>query len=757
VNELDSLASKIGKKQRKNPIDKQLLGDMIHFRELLSKNIMSNNSNIGLTQEQLDDSVQRILDRLIFIRSAEDRTYEENKLQSNLRQWASRGKGSLSKEINRIYGEYDKTYNSKLFAPDLCDNLVIDNEVLQEIINGLNESKDHLFKYDFSAIESDVLGNIYEQYLGNILKTTPKRAKLSESRAHRKEQGIYYTPSYVVDYIVKSAVGRFVDSHSPDEIKDLRILDPACGSGSFLIRAYQEVENYWNNGKSKKAKSITQSKFDLESNGQFYNKKTEILRDNIFGVDLDAKAVEISQLNLLLRVSEKKQRLPLLQSNIKLGNSLVSDRTIDNKGFKWENEFPKIFEDGGFDVVIGNPPYIDSEEMTRSQPELRNYFVDGFSSARGNWDIFCLFIEKGLELLKDDGLLSMIVPNKVLSAEYASSLRMLISKYKIVSIRDYSSVPVFEASVYPIVITIQKTDPKSNKIIVERMKPIGGTADIQSSFLIEQKKLNNSISGTWSHIFEAPGTSILETITKDSSKLGEIATVVGSATVSEAYVVKEFISESHNKPINGNSLKFINTGTIDRYRSLWGISKTRYINSAFERPILDVGKLQKILPKRFEQATTSKIIVGGMNKRLECYLDNGSYLAGKSTSIVINATEDLSLLIAILNSKLMSYYYKRVYSALSLSGGYMRIGPPQLERLPIKHFSDTLKKEIVSTVREIMALYSELGAENKKISLETEQIESQISYLDDKLDSLICDAYGLSTEQKNQINDEFST
>jgi len=756
INELDSLATRVGKKQSKNPIDKQLLSDMIHFREILSKNIILNNSNLALTQEQLDDSVQRILDRLIFIRSAEDRTFEENKLQAVVRQWKSRGKGSLSQEINRIYSEYDSTYNSKLFAPDLCDRLVIDNEVLQETVDGLNESKDQLFRYDFSVIESDVLGNIYEQYLGNILKTTPKRAKLSESRIHRKEQGIYYTPSYVVDYIVKSAVGRYLATNSSDMIADLKILDPACGSGSFLIKAYQELENYWSNIKiGKKGKSLTQTKFDLESDGQFYNKKTEILKDNIFGVDLDAKAVEISRLNLLLRISEKKQRLPLLQSNIKLGNSLVNDRTLDIRGFNWQNEFPTILEKGGFDVVIGNPPYIDSEEMTKSQPELRTYFVNDFSVARGNWDIFCLFIERGLGLLKENGILSMIVPNKILSAEYAASLRNLISKYKIISIRDYSTVPVFEASVYPIVITIQKSNPKRNKIIVEKMKPLGGTAEIQSSLLFDQNRLNNSIANTWSHIFESPGVSIIETITKDSSRLGDIASVLGSATVSEAYTLKDFLIEGHGKSQEDRFVKFINTGTIDRFRSLWGISRTRYIKSNFEQPIIDLSTLKKILPKRFDQAVTAKIIVGGMNKRLECYLDLGSYLAGKSTSIVTSKPEELYFLIAVLNSKLMSYYYKRVYSALSLSGGYMRVGPPQLEKLPIKHISSTLKERIVSTVKDILKLNSERDVENKRISIETDQIESQLSYLDAKLDTLIYDAYGLSTDQREQIDNEF--
>ena len=191
-NELDRTASKYGKKQVKNPINKQLLADRIHFRETLSKDIVRNNQDKHLSQDDVDESVQRILDRLIFIRNAEDRGLEENRLQSDVRQWSAKGKGQLVREISGIYSYFDNQYNSKLFAHHLCDDLYLDNDVLQEVIEGLNQSKDNSYRYDFSIIESDVLGNIYEQYLGNILKSTPKRAKLEESKTHRKEQGIYY-------------------------------------------------------------------------------------------------------------------------------------------------------------------------------------------------------------------------------------------------------------------------------------------------------------------------------------------------------------------------------------------------------------------------------------------------------------------------------------------------------------------------------------------------------------------------------------
>ena len=422
-NELNEIASQYGKRQSKNPINKQLLQDMIHFREILSKDIIRNNQEKHLSQEALDESVQRILDRLIFIRNAEDRELEENRLQSNVRQWTSRGKGQLVREILKVYDYFDAQYNSKLFAKHLCDDLYLDNEVLLEVIEGLNHSADNSYRYDFSVIESDVLGNIYEQYLGNILKATPKRAKLSESKTHRKEQGIYYTPSYIVDYIVKNTVGDYIKTHTHEEIKNVKILDPACGSGSFLIRAYKELEKYWIKELKLNEGDIRQTRFDLKNSDQFYTLKTDILRNNIFGVDLDPKAVEIAQLNLLLQVSERKHRLPLLQNTIKVGNSLIDDPNVSERAFKWEEEFPEIIKEGGFDIVIGNPPYVRQESLSQN---FKKYSQDKFSTHTYTADIYIYFLEQSCTLLSRNGIFGMICSNKFMRANYGKSLRLFL-------------------------------------------------------------------------------------------------------------------------------------------------------------------------------------------------------------------------------------------------------------------------------------------------------------------------------------------
>ena len=335
-DKLDQLAERYGKKTKKERVDKQLLNDFTRFRVILSRNITKRNADMNLSEEELDESVQRILDRLIFIRNCEDRELEPRNLISNYRQWTSRGKGKLVKNLRDDFAYFDEQYNSKLFAEHLCDSLEIDNEVLEDVILGLYYTKDRAISYDFSIIDADVLGTIYEQYLGHILKKTEKRARITKSRLHRKEQGIYYTPTYVVDYIVKSTLGELLKNKKLN-VEKIRVLDPACGSGSFLIKAFDVLNEYY-----EKNEDYQQTQLDLKT-GIPFTKKVQILQNNIFGVDLDKQAVEIAQLNLLLKIAEKGHRLPLLERNIKCGNSLIDDKNLaKDRAFNWKQHFKKL-------------------------------------------------------------------------------------------------------------------------------------------------------------------------------------------------------------------------------------------------------------------------------------------------------------------------------------------------------------------------------------------------------------------------------
>jgi len=450
---LDKEAEKYGKRTKRISIDKQLLSDFTIFREMLSKNILKNNPNIS--KKLLDECVQRILDRLIFIRVCEDREIEPQILLPKVRDYEEKWmnmKKVFSEVLTEIFREFDYRYNSRLFREHESEKLKIDSLVLIKIIKSLYGNPEKMYSYDFSIIDADVLGNIYEQYLGYIIKGE-KKIRLAKERKHRKEQGIYYTPTYIVDYIVKNTVTEFTKNKNLDQILEVKILDPACGSGSFLIRTFSELCNIIEDRLKKGERSKKILSFKTYNGKLSISQKIYILMNCIFGVDLDERAVEIAQLNLLLKILEGESRktlsnikqmkklLPMLE-NIKYGNSLINDEKIaGNKAFKWQEEFKEVMSKGGFDIVIGNPPYIDYREINETEFIKKHYYS---AKVKDKYNILILFIEKGLNLIKNGGLLGFIVSNQFLCSDFGLKIREFILKNtKIKQIIDVSMIKIF--------------------------------------------------------------------------------------------------------------------------------------------------------------------------------------------------------------------------------------------------------------------------------------------------------------------------
>ncbi|OWP54098.1 MAG: hypothetical protein B2I18_01980 [Cuniculiplasma sp. C_DKE] len=719
INELDNYALKNFKKQLKNPINKQLLQDMIHFREILSKDIVRNNQDKHLTQDDIDESVQRILDRLIFIRNAEDRGLEENQLQSNVRQWYAKGKGHLVKEISRIYKDYDDKYNSKLFAHHLCDDLYIENEALQEVIEGLNQSKDKSYRYDFSIIESDVLGNIYEQYLGNILKSTPKRAKLEESKIHRKEQGIYYTPSYIVDYIVKNTVGKYIKTHTPEEIRKVRILDPACGSGSFLIRAYRELENYWNQQYG------NQETLKFDEGESFYSMKVEILKNNIFGVDLDPKAVEIAQLNLLLQISETKQRLPLLQNNIKVGNSLINDTSVSDKAFKWEEEFPEIMKEGGFDIVVGNPPYynISSNGILKNTKEFSEV-------ANGVVNSASLFMKKGKSLLKNSGFLGFIIPKSFLIVDSWKVIRDNMLETKFIAIKDVS-MAFEDVGLEQIVIINQNIKESNPKVVIESVD--------RPSFLIPQSFFKDR------HLI----------LTSLNPKLLDIVNRIEQETIR--------LSEISEMPrgVTVRSDEFASTMTKDTVQVLGGTNIERFLikNGNKRKPNRYLPKDDERLLSKISIFIPNRIIyqnIASSVPKIVATIDKVGYPTDDTLNNLLIKDNRFSneYILGILNSNLMTFYLR--YVIINNSILTVHLDKPYLGLIPIKIASKENQKEIEDLVDTIIQIHSNI-AKNDNIPNDANlKLKNEAIMLEEKLNHFIYGLYGLSTKDLNVIEDLIS-
>ncbi len=478
---LNNLLGKITKNTK--TLDKEFLDELIGWREELARHLAVRNLNLN-TQE-INEAVQRILDRLVFIRNLEDREIEDNILFGLLKE-----NESIYKKLLPVFTELNKDYNGLLFKPHYSENLIIDDAVIKKIIKNLYPPYS---PFQFDIIEPEILGRIYEKFLGSKIRLTEKhQAKVEEKPEVRHAGGVYYTPQYIVDAIVEETVGKLVKGKKPEEISSIKILDPACGSGSFLIGAFSYLMKYhkefYNNNKT--IKKYKDDYYELED-GEIrlsIKKKGDILVDNIFGVDIDREATEVAMMSLYLKLLEegfdaeyKKQAvlfmrgfiLPDLTSNILCGNSLINREQLfaydmfgdeDITPFDWHDEksgFGNIFnEKGGFDIVIGNPPYIRIQEMQKwaSKPvELYKQLYNAGSSK--NYDIYVIFIEKALQLMSPNGVMGMILPNKFMQQEYGEKIRkQIVDGHHLLQIINFKDFQVFKgATTYTCLLFLTKS------------------------------------------------------------------------------------------------------------------------------------------------------------------------------------------------------------------------------------------------------------------------------------------------------------
>ena len=484
-----------GKRKRGTAeVDEEFLRDIERWREALARNLALRNRK--LTERELNYAVQRTIDRIIFLRMCEDRGAEDYaRLQSLI------GGPNVYDRLLQLFREADDRYNSGLFhfrkergratpVDELTPGLKIDDKVLKDILKGLYYPQS---PYEFSVLPADILGNVYEQFLGKVIRLTAgHQARIEEKPEVRKAGGVYYTPKYIVEH----TVGKLVEGKTPQEVggltptfrpsktaRPLTVLDPACGSGSFLMGAYRYLlqwhrDRYVDDGPGNHTARIYQG-----PGGQWLlttEEKKRILTSCIYGVDIDPQAVEVTKLNLLLCCLENENQgtmrqlaliheraLPDLGSNIKCGNSLIGTdfyqgqqgELFDDEqrwkinAFDWPDEFPHIFagekpgssraESRGFDAVIGNPPYVRHELLR----DLKPYFSARYSCFDTSADLYVYFLEKGLSLLAPNGLLSFIVSSGFLRTTFADNLRRhLAEEYALLRLVDFGGLPVFAAA-----------------------------------------------------------------------------------------------------------------------------------------------------------------------------------------------------------------------------------------------------------------------------------------------------------------------
>jgi hypothetical protein len=514
----DKYAADKKSKRGTSAVDAAFLEEIAGWREILARNIALRNPD--LSTKDLNYAVQAIVNRIVFLRICEDRGIERlMKLQDLL------NGERVYPRLCELFRRADERYNSGIFhfekepgreSPDtLTLSLNIDDRPLKEIFKRLYYPDS---PYEFSVLPAEILGQVYEQFLGKVIRLTEgHRAIIEDKPEVKKAGGVKYTPVYIVENIVGSTLGKILKGKTPLEVVLITVLDPACGSGSFLIVAYQYLLDWhrdWyvqnlvpllQSGLKPSSPEIRRLLPGVETGKKGRKKEPElpvyrgrggewrlttaerkrILLNNIYGVDIDRQAVEVTKLSLLLKVLEgendetiskqltlfQERALPDLSNNIKCGNSLIGwDILNDNPGmgqeeidrinpFDWEKEFPEIFQRGGFSVVVGNPPYVRQEGLVK----FKGYFQKHYKVYQSTADLYSYFIERGMSLLRDGGIFSYIVANKWMRANYGLPLRAWLKEQCIEEIIDFGDLQVFQgATTYPCIIRITKSKPHTS-------------------------------------------------------------------------------------------------------------------------------------------------------------------------------------------------------------------------------------------------------------------------------------------------------
>jgi hypothetical protein len=742
---------------------------------------------------------QMIMNRYMFICFAEDidllpaqvstDTILTPILKGNLRH------GSIWQRLNELFldinegNEYKKIsqYNGGIFKEnldhikirDIVEDQKFFNDVYQDWkfeeyekdintnlgpygkkVNPIYRNMLTISTFDFSTeLDVNILGHIFENSIGDIEELK------ADSKGRRKKEGIFYTPDHITDYICRNTIIPYLSMNGKAEtvaeliqeyssgqeietleskVMNIKIVDPACGSGAFLNKASDilleihksiyvfkrgkyttTIETKGGKGKDKVKRTATHIK--LDSYFDEVSARREILIHNIYGVDLNEESVDITKLALFLKVCQENRKLPDLENNIKCGNSLIDDPKYTDKPFNWENEFPEIFQSGGFDVVIGNPPYVRQEKIMAIKPYLKGHY----ETYSGVADLYIYFFEKGLKLLKEEGMFSFICSNKFTKANYGKNLRSLILKNEFQKYVDHTSEKVFEdAVVHASTIVIRKGKHSDENLIL-----------FNNEFEIMQNRLDNNV---WN--FQNPEIlNLRDKIEKISIKIEDtnLNIYYGIKTgLMEAFVINEdtknklIMEDINNKDIikpfiRGRDVK---KWKID-YKNLYLIFTKRGILidkfpvikqylMPFKEKLMPKNEGQKIGRKPgsykwyemqdavdyYPEFEKEKIIWAEIAPRPRFTIDNNN-LFFETTIFFITKSNDFELkyLVTLLNSNLLFWVFNQI--SPQIEGKRLRYKKLYVERLPIYPATPDEQKPFIKKAEEMLELNKNLQDE----------------------------------------------
>jgi hypothetical protein len=804
---LDVLSNTLTMRGGKDRIDNVFLRDLEDVRETLAIHLAD--ANPSLSNDELMSAVQLTLDRILFFRICEDRGIED---YGTLRQAAEAP--DVNSALQYVYTSADARYNSGLFhfedepgrpKPDrTSQSIVIDDRTLSEIIMKFYPPQS---PYAFSVMPVEIMGRTYENFLAKRITRNRGVVSLELKPEYRKSGGVFYTPEWLSQSVVKRTLGKILNKKSPESLRSnsggYRVLDPACGSGSFLVAAYKHLLDWYLEEYLKDANRWLKSRpARLEKNklGELVlslHERKRILVEHIFGVDIDPRAVEIAKLSLLVVVLEnqtgtglqeqlavfKDRILPDLESNIKCGNSLVppqalsdgelihsqDSRYVEIRPFDWRHNFG-----GSFKAIVGNPPWLMAGYEIEA--ESLQYMKNKYHSYTGKADLYYLFIERCLGLVLPGGRIGLVVPNKMQSTRAGKGIRELLSEGNWVEeIVDFQTEKIFEkATNYTQVILLEKSRLERKNVVYRRSTKF---------FTAEQHWLLSSSQLT-SEGWDINSPERLEAWRKmesNSIRLEDYVDHFGNGVQTGADKVMVLsnddvrlhrIERQYVRPLlRGKDIRngFANDPEKcvifpydefdDGYRVLnkYQLERAPYLASylySFEEALRKrkwFGKNALELTGEWwglmyldspESFNGTHILTPSLSDRSNFALGTGSmFPTGTAgvTSFRLKSDTSPDALLGLLNSDLISSYI--IANSTRYQGGFVKFSAPYLRNVPV---SQNFAGDVVQRIGNLWK------------GRRPDMPNDQLGLIDSRLNQIVNDLYGVSEEQLRLIQEQLA-
>ena len=729
-------------------IEKKFYNEYKAIRLHIFENMRKNNPAVN--ENTIIEKVQKLLDRFLFICFCEDKGLLPNEIF-----YKTLEKGKNFGDVFEVFKmlcnwinlgnprENISHFNGGLFKnDDVLESLYVDNEVFEEMKK--------ISEYDFdSELNENILGHIFEQSISDIedLKKELNGEEFDKKKGKRKKDGIFYTPKYITKYIVENSIKNWLDdkrkelgedklpelseadfeikysSKKSDEriysknykkhiefwtkyreaVKNIKVVDPACGSGAFLITAFEYLLNYNN--------YLDDKIFDLTGTKDLFSDTTkEILQNNIFGVDLNKESVEITKLSLWLKTANKNKTLATLENNIKCGNSLIDDVEIAGElAFNWEKEFSQVFKNGGFDVVVGNPPYVFARDNF-SEIE-KNYYIKNYVSSNYQINTYILFMEKSFKLLKNKGYASMIVPNSWLMMYSGKGIReYILENIKLLEIVNLAGHSFENVNVETVIYFGYKEKGEFvTRVLLNKGKEfIYSHSKNSISFINEEEKLFKVFSDEYSE-------EINKKIFKNSIALDEIVEIKAGLQAYEKGkgIPKQTEEDVKNRPydytykFDEETYKYLEGNNVGRYSINWSGQYLKYGENLAAPRSVELFNGKKIIIRE---------ITGAFPKNIISTYTEEFYLYNRSNIGIIEKEGkkiDLKYILVVLNSTLISYYFMK-NTAKSVRKLFPKIILNDLRKFPFKEISLQEQQHFIEKADKMLFLNKNLQEISQK-------------------------------------------